>query len=103
MLFSGCGKSNVPSEADCSQILDKKLRSECMYNRSVLSKNPAYCKEVPDVQMREDCINEIAIMLGSDMHCMQHERLSARDNCERVVAEALKKKKLEAEKNKTNP
>lgn len=95
-LAAGC--LSPDKGIDCNTMLDRQLRSECVYNRSIAARNPAFCKDIPDMDIRIKCVDDISIKLGNDMYCLQHERLSAREACERKVADANRLRKEQATK-----
>lgn len=94
LSVAGCGKkNNLPTAADCSKFMDKKLRSDCIYNMSIGNHNPAFCKDIPDLNIRSKCITDIAITLDQESYCIEQDRLPVKEDCERKVAEARKAKK----------
>lgn len=94
LSVAGCGKRNdLPTAEDCSRLMDRMMRSECIYNMSIGNRNPAYCKDIPDMALRAKCVSDISIMLDNEAYCYQNDKLSVKEDCERKVAEARKAKK----------
>ena len=90
----GCGKKGINADdMKCDVILDSKLRSECLYNKSIALRNPTMCKDVTDQEIRARCIDELSIMLKQEYYCMNHNNLPLREACERKVGEAIRKDK----------
>jgi hypothetical protein len=95
LLISGCG-TKAKEEKDCSGLLDRKLRSECLYNNSILLLNPVACKDIPDMKVREKCVSDVSVRLDNEMYCSNLDRLSAKEACEQEVAYARRLKKAGA-------
>jgi hypothetical protein len=94
LSVTGCGKKNeIPTADECNKYLDRRLRSECIYNMSFGNRNPAYCKDIPDLQIRYKCVTDISINLSQDAYCGQIDKLSAKEDCEQKVADAMKARK----------
>ncbi|MFH0863141.1 MAG: hypothetical protein V1875_08960 [Candidatus Altiarchaeota archaeon] len=94
LSMAGCGKRNeIPSADDCNRMMDRKMRSDCIYNMSIGNRNPSYCKDITDMALRAKCVSDISIMLDNEAYCYQSDKLSVKEDCERKVADARKARK----------
>jgi len=98
LLLTGCVKKTNPADVDCGVYTDRKIRSDCLYNKSIALMNPTSCKDINDANVRAACITDIAIRLGDDYYCVSQDRLPLKEDCERKVADAQR-----AAKAKSNP
>lgn len=96
LFTSGCGRKPTAADVDCNVYMDSKLRSECMYNRSLAMLNPVLCKDVPDRNVRIKCIDDIAVKLRGENYCMNQDKVSLKEQCEIKVGEAIKEDKRRA-------
>jgi hypothetical protein len=94
LLAAGCQKKGF--DEDCSQFMDNSVRSACMYNQSMLLRNPANCKDIPNMTIRVRCIDELAIKYSQDYYCTYHARLPDKEACEQKVADAMRAAKASA-------
>jgi hypothetical protein len=96
LLISGCGRKPTNADLDCNKYMDRVLRSECIYNKSMALLNPVNCKDIPDPKVRIQCIDDISVKLRGENYCMNQDKISLKENCERKVGEAIKADKLKA-------